>query len=118
MRGASGLLRDRARLLHVIVIMFISVWFTNRGINWPLRELTKSKFKDLPRGKLCMMINLTMTSEGEVDESYHQQSLKIRLIVLVSSALFDFAILFFCFAALRARQDIFILNDLSIKSST
>ena len=102
-RNASGLVRDNAKLLHMIVMIFIVTYHLDRIVVWALVQLWKGLNYELrPLGKVCMMTNL-FTWHGEMDEDFLQRSKSQSLKVLVSQILFIIVLTFFCLGALVAR---------------
>ena len=103
-RNASGLLVDNANLLHVIIIIFVGIWFTRRVFMWPVMELwTGRNFEKTPVGKFCMKTNVSLTVDDEWDEEFNQTSTKFALSVLVSMFIFIIALTYACLAALKER---------------
>ena len=58
-RNAHDLLRDKARLLHIVVWLFISIWFSKRAITYSLSQLVRGlNYTKTTKGMLCMVKNL------------------------------------------------------------
>ena len=103
-RNASGLVRDNAKLLHMIIMIFIVTYHLDRIVIWVGVQLWKGlDYELLALGKFCMMTNLTQTWHGEMDEDFLQRSKSQSLKVLVSQILFSMVLTFFCLGALVAR---------------
>ena len=103
-RNASGLVRDNAKLLHIILMIFIVTYHLDRIVVWSAVELWKGLNYELrPLGKICMMTNLSSTWHGEIDEDFLQRSKSQSLKVVVSMILFSIVLTFVCLGALVAR---------------
>ena len=104
MRNAPGLVKDKAKLLHRIIMIFsVSYHFNRIGI-WVVAPMWKGfNYELIPMGKYCMKTNLTLTWHGERDEDFAQRATSNRLQVLVSMALYSIALIYFCLGALVAR---------------
>ena len=103
-RNASGLIRDNAKLLHMIIMIFIVTYHLDRVGIWAAVQLWKGlNYELLHIGKFCMMTNLTQTWHGEMDEDFLQRSKSQSLKVLVSQILFCIVLTIVCLVALRAR---------------
>ena len=103
-RNASGLVRDNAKLLHMIIMIFIVTYHLDRIGIWVGVQLWKGlDYELLALGKFCMMTNLTQTWHGEMDEDFLQRSKSSSLKVVVSQVLFSIALTFVCLGALVAR---------------
>ena len=68
MRNASGLVRDGARLLHLLVILFIVIWVSRRTIIGILilyssKGLRRQGFIILSRN-ICMKANTTVLTDN------------------------------------------------------
>ena len=84
-RYASGLVRDGAKLFHLIVVVFLFVWFANRNLFMCFTQLWKGrKFKQYPIGKICMMTNLSLTYEGKIDKDFDFLEKKINVTIFLS----------------------------------
>ena len=103
-RNASGLIKDNAKLLHMIIMIFIATYHFNRAGTWVVTQLWKGLNYDLiPMGKLCMMTNLNLTWHSEIDEDFVQRVKSRNTLVLVSMVLFSIALTYVCLGALVAR---------------
>ena len=103
-RNASGLVKDKAKLLHLLIMIFMGTWtFLRIGI-WPVTQLwTGMNYEKLIPGKFCMMTNLTSTWHNKIDEDYYKRSSSFKLQVVVSMFLYLIAKIYFCLTALKAR---------------
>ena len=112
-RNASGLVRDNAKLLHMIIMIFIVTYHLERIGIWVAVQLWKRlNYELLALGKFCMMTNLTQTWHGENDEDYFQRSNSSSLKVMASQVLFSIALTFVCLGALVARYKNKYLREL------
>ena len=103
-RNAHGLLRDKGRLLHMVVCLFITIWHFKRAMNFSLSQLLRGlNYTKTTKGMLCMMKNLTMTESRNLGESYFQYSVKSTIMVFVSIAIFNIVLTVCCFRSLSAR---------------
>ena len=59
-RNASGLVRDRARLLHIILILFIVVWMSNRNFIGIIAHRVRNKGHLILSKNICMRTNTTV----------------------------------------------------------
>ena len=104
MRNASGLVKDNAKLLHMIIMIFIVTYHLDRIGIWSAVQLWKGlNYELLHIGKFCMMTNLSLTWHGEMDEDFLQRSKSQSLKIMVSMILFSIVLTFVCLGALRAR---------------
>ena len=104
MRNATGLIRDNAKLLHMIIMIFIATYHCNRIGLWViLQQLKGLNYELMPLGKFCMMTNLTLTWHGEMDEDYYQRAKSFRYQVVISGILFTIALTYNWLGALVAR---------------
>ena len=62
-RNASGLIRDRARLLHIILILFIVVWMSNRNFMGIIVHSTRYKGHLILSKNICMKTNTTVETD-------------------------------------------------------
>ena len=104
MRNAAGLVKDKAKLLHMIIMIFsVSYHFNRIGI-WSIAPMLKGfNYELIPLGKYCMKTNQTLTWHGEMDHDFYQRATSNRLQALVSMALFNIALIYFFLGALEAR---------------
>ena len=103
-RNASGLIKDNAKLLHLIIMIFIATYHCNRVGLWVVLQRWKGlNYEVMPLGKFCMNTNLTLTWHGEMDEDYFQRAQSFRTQVVVSMVLFSIALTYVCIGALVAR---------------
>ena len=104
MRNASGLIKDNAKLLHMIIMIFIATYHFKRAGIWVVTQLWKDlNYELMPMGKLCMMTNLNLTWHSEIDEDFVQQVKSRNTMVVVSGVLFSIALTYVCLGALGAR---------------
>ena len=104
-RNASGLIRDKARLLHYVILLFIGTWVSKRVISHPLMEIWKGlNFSELPKGKLCMLLDFNGgNKDGVRDEAFFQRSNKFKVSVILSQAIYTIFTTYFFLASLIAR---------------
>ena len=103
-RYASGLVRDGARLFHLIVLVFLSVWLAIRILNIPFVQLWKRlDFKEYPIGKICMMTNLSLTYEGEIDKNFDYFLQKIKIANIMSFSISMVVLFYGGFSSFRDR---------------
>ena len=103
-RNASGLVNDKAKWLHIMIMLFLFTYHINRLGSWTLAQLWQGfNYESMPIGKFCMMTNLTLTWDGINDPDYRHKFSRNRTLVLVNMFLFDLALTFACLAALTAR---------------
>lgn len=103
-RNAAGLVQDKARLLHWLLLIFLLTWYFRKVILWPLHALwTGMNYEDLPVGKFCMMTNLTSSWDGNKDLDFNKKSIFFKLIILVSQSLYSLVLIYSFLASLRAR---------------
>ena len=104
MRNASGLVKDKARLLHMIILIFTVTYHLNRIGTWVVVQLwTGRNYELMPLGKYCMMTNITLTWHGELDQGFCQRTTSHSIQVFVSMALFSIALTYAYLGALVAR---------------
>lgn len=104
MRNAAGLVKDQAKLLHTVIMIFSVAYHFNRiGVNVVAPMWRGFNYELRLNGKYCMKTNLTLTWHGEMDYDFSQQATKIRFMVLVSMVLYSIALIYFCLGALVAR---------------
>ena len=103
-RNASGLIRDKARLLHILLVLAIVVWMSKRTITGLI--VYDSKFK----GFLILSRNFCMKTQTNVTtERFHNthptDSMHNIHILLINGFIYD-VVLFSCyFTALKTRYD-------------
>ena len=104
MRNAAGLVKDKAKLLHMAIMIFsVSYHFNRIGI-WSIAPMMKGfNYELISLGKYCMKTNLTLTWHGEMDYDFDQRATGHRLQALVSMVLFSIALIYFYLGALVAR---------------
>ena len=103
-RNAAGLVKDKARLLHLLLLIFLLAWYIRKIVPWPLYALWAGKnYEDLPVGKFCMMTNLTSSWDGNKDLDFNQKSIIFKLSILVSHSLYSLLLIYSFLASLRAR---------------
>ena len=103
-RNAAGLVKDKARLLHLLLLIFLLAWYIRKIVPWPLHALwTGKNYEDLPVGKFCMMTNLTSSWDGNKDLDFKQKSIIFKLSILVSHSLYSLLLIYSLLASLRAR---------------
>ena len=103
-RNASGLVKDKAKLLHMIILIFTLTYHFNRIGIWVVAQLaTGLNYELIPLGKYCMMTNISLTWHGELDQDFPQRATSNRMQVMVSMALFSIALTYVCLGALVAR---------------
>ena len=94
-RNASGLVRDGARLLHTLVILFIVIWISHRNIAGILilyssKELRSQGFIILSRN-ICTKANTTVLTY------------KFQTVFFINGFLYGLAMTFCYFIALKTR---------------
>ena len=103
-RYASGLVRDRAKLFHLIVVVYLTVWFSNRNLNICFAQLWKGReFKQYPIGKICMMTNLSLTYEGKIDKNFDFLEKKIKMAVVLSFVISIYMLIYGSYSSFRDR---------------
>ena len=103
-RYASGLVRDRAKLFHLIVVVYLTVWFANRNLNICFAQLWKGReFKQYPIGKICMMTNLSLTYEGKIDKNFDFLEKKIKMAVVLSFFISIYMLIYGSYSSFRDR---------------
>ena len=106
-RNAHGLLRDKARLLHILVWIFISIWFSKRALTYHLLQLVRGlNYEKTTKGMLCMMKNMTMTQSRNMEESYVQYLTKTTVMVFVSTGIFNIVLTVCCLLSLSTRWNL------------
>ena len=105
-RNASGLLRDKAKLLHILVTLFIVIWVSNRNIMAMIIQYSSIGYR--PNSYLLMSKKICMKSPTTVLTD------KILIAANVNGFLFDIVLTFSYFMALQARyeQDLHFLINL------
>ena len=103
-RNAAGLVKDKAKLLHMGIMIFCVSWHFNRICMRVVAPMWKGfNFEQKPPGKYCMKTNLNSTWHGGMDFDFSQRATSNRLLVLVSMGLYTIALIYFCLGALIAR---------------
>ena len=103
-RNASGLVKDKAKLLHMIILIFTLTYHFNRIGIWVVAQLaTGLNYELIPLGKYCMMTNISLTWHGEVDHGFFQRASRNSMQVVVSMILFSIALTYAYLGALVAR---------------
>ena len=103
-RNASGLIRDSARLLHILLVLVIVVWWSNRTITGFI--IYNSKFK----GSLVLSRNFCMKTVTNVTtDRFHithpTDSMHNIHAIIINGFLYD-VVLFTCyFTAIKTRYD-------------
>ena len=62
-RNAMGLIRDRARLLHIILILFIVVWMSNRNFMGIIAHRVRNTGHLILSKNICMKTNTTVETD-------------------------------------------------------
>ena len=96
-RNAPGLLIDKARLLHILVIIFIVIWISNRNITANIIQYSSKGYR--PNGYIILSRNICMKSTTTILTDKYLAS------AYVNGFLFDFVLTFSYFMALRARYE-------------
>ena len=103
-RYASGLVRDGAKLFHIIVIVFLSVWLSIRIMNIHFVQLWRRlDFKEYPIGKICMMTPLSLTYEGKIDENFDFFLKKVKIANIMSFSISIVILIYGSFSSFRDR---------------
>ena len=103
-RYASGLVMDSAKLFHLIVVVFLIVWFTLRNLYHPfIQLLTGRAFKQYPIGKICMMTNLSLTYDGEIDNDFDLTVKKIGISIVLSFLMSMYILIYGSYSSFRDR---------------
>ena len=90
-RNASGLIRDRARLLHIILILFIVVWMSNRNITGMIVQRVRFKGHLILSRNICMKTNTTAATD------------KFNIPVYINGFIYDVVLTSSYFIALKNR---------------
>ena len=97
---------DKARLLHVLVILFIVIWISNRNISRIIIQYSSKGYRR--NGYIILSKNICMKSTTTVlTDRFHMSA-------YVNGLLYDIVLTFSYFMALQARywQDLHFLNIL------
>ena len=99
-RNATGLIHDKAKLLHILIIVFLIVWLARRSFSLPFIQLLKGfDYSGFQRIEICMMTN--NTSSSSPSGSYHFSPVKLRVIYVTSCLLYSIGLTYFYFLALK-----------------
>ena len=90
-RNASGLIRDRARLLHIILILFIVVWISNRNFMGIIAHSVRYKGHVILSKNICMKTNTTVETD------------KFNIPVSINGFIYDVVLTSSYFIALKNR---------------
>ena len=90
-RNASGLIRDRARLLHIILILFIVVWMSNRNFMGIIVHSVRYKGHLILSKNICMKTNTTVETD------------KFNIPVSINGFIYDVVLTSSYFIALKNR---------------
>ena len=103
-RYASGLVMDSAKLFHLIVVVFLIVWFTLRNLYLPFIQLWRGlAFKQHPFGKICMRTNLSLTYDGEIDNDFDLLVKKVGITIVLSFLLSMYILIYGSYSSFRDR---------------
>ena len=98
-RNATGLIHDKAKLLHILIIVFLIVWLARRSFSLPFIQLLKGfDYSGFQRIEICMMTNNTASSSSS---SYHFSPVKLRVIYVTNCLLYSIGLTYFYFLALK-----------------
>ena len=107
-RNASGLVRDRAKLLHIIVILFLVIYISKRNIiRILIRHWTSSKDSGsnvFHTRNICMKTTTSILSNQFITIAY------------VNAFLYDLVLTLCYFIALKARYNQIVLGSLKFRS--
>ena len=93
-RNASGLVRDGAKLLHILVILFLVIYLSNRNIiNVVIIQHSSKGYGslDIMSRNICMKATTTVITEKFIISAY------------VNGFLYDLGLTFCYFIALKSR---------------
>ena len=95
-RNASGLIRDRAKLLHILVILFVVIYISNRNIFQIIIQHSLSN--EFYTRNICMKAPAPVLPDQFLTMAY------------VNGSLYDIVLTFCYFKALKARYIIILFN--------
>ena len=90
-------MNDKARLLHILVILFIVIWVSNRNIMAMIIQYSSIGYR--PNSYLILSTNICMKKPTTVLTD------KILMAAYVNGFLFDIVLTFAYFMALQARYE-------------
>ena len=104
-RNAAGLIKDKGRLAHILVTLFITIWMSNRIISGIM--IQQSTWLDYNGGlikltrKFCMKTNTSGTN-NTIDNHPHI-NLRVATITTVTTIIFNIVLTFCYFTVLKTR---------------
>ena len=103
-RYASGLVRDSAKLLHLIVVIFLLFKFLRRSVYTSFIQLWNGRdFQKFPMGKICMMTNLSHTCDGQIDKDFNLVERKIKIAIFLSFIISMYILIYGSYSSFRDR---------------
>ena len=106
-RHALGFLKAGLRFHHVLFSVIFGAFIIKRNIQWAYYILQGTNLHTMHKGIFCMEKNLTEVLENmKVDEGkefFLATSNRGKMLALISTFIFDFALIYFYFAAKIAR---------------
>ena len=101
-RNASGLIRDKARLAHILLILFITIWMSNRTISGIIIQQSKGSQYDGGLIKLSRKYCMSKNASGSTDTNDAHTNVRATA-VYINAILFDFVLTFSYFTALKTK---------------
>ena len=95
-RYAPGLIKDSARLLHLLVTIF-TVIYGGRRVAMAVIRITD--YTHIPVGKFCTRQDIST----DLETNFVDYSLKYKIGISFSSSLFVLALSFFYISAMKSR---------------
>ena len=103
-RNASGLIKDNARLLHILLVLGIVVWWSNRTITGFIIYNTKFKGSYILSRNFCMKTVTNVTTD-RFHFTHPTDSMHNIHAILINGFLYD-VVMFACyFTAIKTRYD-------------
>ena len=97
-RFASGLIKDCAKLLHILALVFFATCYTNWDLFFVYYFFYKDNYKDL-KMVFCTKQNITV----KLDADFIGSSVKPKMMLIFTTLLFLLCSTFLCFSALHSR---------------
>ena len=106
-RNASGLVRDRARLLHILVILFIVIWISHRNILGILILFSSKGLRS--QGYIILSRNICTKANTTVLTDKFQMS----MVFFINGCIYGLVMTYCYFIALKNRYKQNIKNTFS-----
>ena len=88
-RYASGLIKEGAKLLHRLICLFIGFFSLQLVLIWISKPLFHDDwYLQTLKGRFCMKINLTHSTNSSLKDDQMELSLKPKLIIFSLCAVF------------------------------